>query len=69
MGGPKGPMRGRKTHKFDQKLNRGEKREPQPDMQASDHEDHESGHQERVREEHPVRKTEAGYISRGGHRV
>ena len=30
MGGPKGPLRGKKTHRFDQKLNRGERREPEP---------------------------------------
>ena len=70
MGGPKGPMRGPKTHRADQKLNRGERREPEPtaDMRADDAEDRESRHQEQVREEHPTRKTQAGYTSRGGHR-
>lgn len=65
MGGPKGPMRGKKTHKFDQKLNRGEHREPAPDMQLADEEKGESRHQERVRDEHPVRKTDTGYKTRG----
>ena len=71
MGGPKGPMRGRKTHRADIKQNRGERIEPQPDkeMRAADAEEVLSGHQEQVKEEHPTRKTQAGYMSRGGHRI
>ena len=71
MGGPKGPLRGKKTHRFDQKLNRGERREPEPapDMRADDAEDRDSRHQEQVRDEHPTRKTQGGYKSRGGHRI
>jgi hypothetical protein len=70
MGGPKGPMRGPKTHRADQKLNRGERREPEPDYEAIRHndEDRESKHQEQVRDEHPTRMTEAGYRSRHGNR-
>lgn len=70
MGGPKGPMRGPKTHRADQKLNRGERREPEPahEVRAADGEEHESRHQEQIKDEHPTRKTQAGYMSRGGHR-
>jgi hypothetical protein len=59
-------MRGPKTHRADLKLNRGERREP--DVQQPDREDAESHHEEQVRAEHPTRKTQAGYMSRGGHR-
>ena len=71
MGGPKGPMRGPKTHRADQKLNRGERREaePAPEMRAADAEDVESRAQEQVKDEHPTRKTQGGYMSRGGHRI
>jgi hypothetical protein len=70
MGGPKGPMRGPKTHRADQKLNRGERREPEPDYDAkrAEAEERESRHQEQVRTEHPARMTEAGYRSRHGNR-
>ena len=70
MGGPKGPMRGPKTHRADIKLNRGERREPEPneEMRAADAEDQLSRHEEQVKEEHPTRKTQAGYLSRHGHR-
>ena len=68
MGGPKGPMRGRKTHRFDIKLNRGEHKEPQPDHKTAASEEHESKHEERVREEHPTRMTVAGYRSTHGNR-
>jgi hypothetical protein len=70
MGGPKGPKRGPKTHRADQKLNRGERREPEPDYEAIRHggEERESRHEEQVREEHPTRMTEAGYRSRHGNR-
>jgi hypothetical protein len=68
MGGPKGPKRGPKTHRADQKLNRGERKPPKPDFAATDGEEHESRHQEQVREEHPTRMTEAGYRSRHGNR-
>ena len=71
MGGPKGPKRGPKTHRADQKLNRGERREPEPtpEMRAADAEDVDSRHQEQVKDEHPTRKTQGGYMSRGGHRI
>jgi hypothetical protein len=71
MGGPKGPQRGRKTHRADIKINRGEHKEPQPTKEdrAENAEDRLSGHQEQVHAEHPTRKTQAGYTSRGGHRV
>ena len=71
MGGPKGPMRGRKTHRADQLLNRGERREPEPTTEERTHadEERESAHQERVKDEHPTRKTQGGYKSRGGHRL
>jgi hypothetical protein len=71
MGGPKGPLRGRKTHRADLKLNRGERREPEPtpEVRAADAEENESRHQEQVKDEHPTRKTQAGYMSRGGHRI
>jgi hypothetical protein len=70
MGGPKGPHRGKKTHRADQLLNRGERREPEPSMdeRMEAHEERESAHEERIKHEHPIRKTEAGYMSRGGHR-
>lgn len=70
MGGPKGPMRGRKTHRFDQKLNRGEAREPElrADERAQG-EEHMSHAEEQMRDEHPTRKTQGGYKSRGGHRI
>ena len=70
MGGPKGPMRGPKTHRADQKLNRGERREPE--LRGKPHdadEENLSQHEEQVREEHPTRKTQAGYTSRHGHRA
>ena len=71
MGGPKGPLRGRKTHRADQLLNRGEHMEPEPReedrMEAAEGEL--SAHQERVKDEHPTRKTQGGYMSRGGHRI
>ena len=67
MGGPKGPMRGRKTHRFDQLLNRGEPREPEPERESPG-EDELRPHQEQVKDEHPTRKTQAGYLSRHGHR-
>ena len=71
MGGPKGPMRGPKTHRADMKLNRGEHREPEmnEEMRADAAEDELSRHQEQVRDEHPTRKTQGGYMSRGGHRI
>jgi hypothetical protein len=68
MGGPKGPKRGPKTHRADMKLNRGEHREPEPEMRADDGEEHESRAQEQAREEHPTRKTQAGYTAQRGHR-
>ncbi len=70
MGGPKGPQRGKKTHRADLLINRGEPREPEPTMdeRMEAHEEHESAHEERVKHEHPTRKTQAGYTSRGGHR-
>lgn len=68
MGGPKGPMRGPKTHRADQKLNRGDRKSPQPDFSTSNRAERESRHEEQVREEHPTRKTEAGYRSRHGNR-
>lgn len=71
MGGPKGPMRGRKTHRADQMLNRGEHREPEAteEMRADDADDGLSRAQEQVKDEHPTRKTQGGYMSRGGHRI
>jgi hypothetical protein len=69
MGGPKGPLRGRKTHRADKLLNRGEHREPEPDMRADDAEEPESRAQEQAKDEHPTRKTQGGYMSRGGHRI
>ncbi len=71
MGGPKGPLRGKKTHRADMKINRGERREPEPDaeIRAADAEEQDSRHQEQVRDEHPTRKTQGGYMSRGGHRI
>jgi hypothetical protein len=69
MGGPKGPMRGPKTHRADQKLNRGERREPEMRVDSRDGEERMSQHEEQVREEHPTRKTQAGYKSRHGHRA
>lgn len=68
MGGPKGPMRGRKTHRADQLGNRGERREPEPQRTDDESEERLSGHEQAVREEHPTRKTQAGYLSRHGHR-
>ena len=70
MGGPKGPMRGPKTHRADQKLNRGEKREPEPNYVEVREEGREqdSRHQEQVKTEHPTRKTDAGYRARHGNR-
>ena len=70
MGGPKGPMRGPKTHRADIKLNRGERREPEQneEMRAADSEEQLSRHEEQVKDEHPTRKTQAGYLSRHGHR-
>jgi hypothetical protein len=67
MGGPKGPLRGRKTHRADKFLNRGEHREPEPEMRA-DSEENESRRQEQAKDEHPTRKTQAGYTSQHGHR-
>jgi hypothetical protein len=61
-------MRGPKTHRADQKLNRGERREPKPDHRASANEENESQKQEEVREEHPTRTTQAGYKSVHGNR-
>ena len=69
MGGPKGPLRGRKTHSADQKLNRGERREPEVQADSRAEGDELSQHQEQVRDEHPTRKTQAGYMSRRGHRA
>ncbi len=71
MGGPKGPKRGRKTHRADVLQNRGEPREPEPtpEMRADAAEDKDSRHQEQVNDEHPTRKTQAGYMSRGGHGI
>lgn len=70
MGGPKGPMRGRKTHYMDIQLNRGKPREPEPreDVRAADADERPSKHEEQLKEEHPTRKTQAGYKSVGGHR-
>ncbi|HET9440834.1 MAG TPA: hypothetical protein VFO52_11710 [Longimicrobiales bacterium] len=68
MGGPKGPLRGPKTHRADLKLNRGEHREPEPKPEKHADEDELSRHEEQVKDEHPTRKTQAGYTSRGGHR-
>jgi hypothetical protein len=61
-------MRGRKTHRADQLTNRGERREAQPERDRSGSDDPLSDHQESVRDEHPTRKTQAGYLSRHGHR-
>ena len=72
MGGPKGPSRGRKTHRADVLNNRGEHKEPQPtkEMRAEDAQDELSRFEEKVKDEHPTgRKTEGGYMSRGGHRI
>lgn len=71
MGGPKGPMRGPKTHRADMKLNRGERREPEvtEDMRADAGEEVESRAQQQVKDEHPTRKTQGGYMSRGGHGI
>lgn len=68
MGGPKGPMRGRKTHRADQFINRGEHKEPEPERSTDDSEKGLSRDQEAARDEHPTRKTQAGYLSRHGHR-
>jgi hypothetical protein len=72
MGGPKGPQRGRKTHRADVLNNRGEHREPQPtkEMRADAAEDELSRDEERVKDEHPTgRMTQGGYKSRGGNRI
>lgn len=70
MGGPKGPMRGPKTHRADLKLNRGERREPEVRSKPqTEGEEQPSNHEEQVREEHPTRKTQAGYTSKHGHRA
>jgi hypothetical protein len=71
VGGPKGPKRGRKTHRADIMQNRGERREPEvtEEMRADAAEDVESRRQEQARDEHPTRKTQAGYMSRGGHGI
>lgn len=62
--------RGPKTHRADLIQNRGERREPAPEPEdrkaAAD--DELSSHQESVKDEHPTRKTQAGYLSRHGHR-
>jgi hypothetical protein len=62
-------MRGPKTHRADQKLNRGERREPEMRADQREGEETLSQHEEQVREEHPTRKTQAGYMSRHGHRA
>lgn len=72
MGGSKGPTRGRKTHRADVLNNRGEHKEPAPtkEMRAADAEGELSRDEERVKDEHPTgRKTQGGYMSRGGHRI
>jgi hypothetical protein len=71
VGGPKGPKRGPKTHRADLKLNRGERREPEmtEDMRADAAEDVETRAQQQVKDEHPTRKTQGGYMSRGGHGI
>jgi hypothetical protein len=70
MGGPKGPLRGPKTHRADLKLNRGERREPELRSKPQDaDEENPSNHEEQVRDEHPTRKTQAGYTSSHGHRA
>lgn len=74
MGGPKGPMRGRKTHRADIMQNRGEHREPEvtEEMRAAeaDDQEHLPRHVERVKDEHPTgRMTQGGYKSQGGNRI
>lgn len=72
MGGPKGPSRGRKTHRADILNNRGEHREPQPkkEMRADDAEGQPSRREEKAKDEHPTgRMTEGGYKSQGGNRI
>lgn len=72
MGGPKGPTRGRKTHRADVLNNRGEHKEPQPkkEMRADAAGNELSRHEEKIKDEHPTgRMTEGGYKSRGGHRI
>ena len=70
MGGPKGPLRGPKTHRADIRQNRGERRDPEPrkDMRADAADEQPSRHEEQLKDEHPTRKTQAGYLSRHGHR-
>ena len=73
MGGPKGPLRGKKTHRADQLLNRGEHLEPDntptPEDRREAAENHLSRDQKKVKDEHPTgRMTEAGYKSQGGNR-
>jgi hypothetical protein len=64
-------MRGRKTHRADIMQNRGEHREPEmnEEMRADAAEEQPSRRQEQARDEHPTRKTQGGYMSRGGHGI
>ncbi|MGQ0561192.1 MAG: hypothetical protein ACT443_04880 [Gemmatimonadota bacterium] len=62
MGGPKGPKRGKKTHRADQLLNRGEHMEPQDKEQHRGTGDWDEGRRAESWHEHPTgRKTERGH--------
>ena len=67
---PRDITRGPKTHRADILLNRGVRRapEPRPEDRRDAAADEATRVQEQVREEHPTRKTQAGYLSRHGHR-
>jgi hypothetical protein len=60
--------RGPKTHRADQKLNRGDHREAQPKGQHTAPEGELTTRQEELKDEHPTRMTQAGYRSRHGNR-
>ena len=52
--------RGRKTHKADVRVNRGEPREPQPKPVERAPDDVETTRQEKMRDEHPTRMKATG---------
>lgn len=61
MGGPKGPMRGRKTHRADQLLNRGASELPDEAYENIPNEErHPSGKQHELADEHPTRMRATG---------
>lgn len=60
MGGPKGPLRGRKTHRADQLLNRGARELPEEAFTEPKSDGTPSGKQHKLSDDHPTRMRATG---------